>query len=131
MWFLVPKCNHEMQGSWILGTVFSVKPRNGSKSFQKSTFWALFHEILMFFPIETAFSSVQLHAKWISYNKLWFLSRKCLYSDWEKEVITKNASQFLEKWWKKNFEKKMKFFFFFFFLKILKWWEIHEISAWN
>ena len=26
LWFLVPKGNHEMQGSWIPGTVFSVKP---------------------------------------------------------------------------------------------------------
>ena len=55
-WFLVPKSNHEMWGSWTPGTVLSVKPRYGSKSSQKSTFWAFFCEILIaFFPIETAF----------------------------------------------------------------------------
>ena len=48
-WFFLPKCNHEMRGSWIPGTVCCVKPQNGSKSFQKSTFWAFFHEIMMFF----------------------------------------------------------------------------------
>ena len=62
-WFLVPKGNHEMRGSWIPRTVFSVKPQNGSKSFLKSTFWAFFHEILIFSPIEiAAFSSLLLHA---------------------------------------------------------------------
>ena len=48
LWFSVPKSNHEMRGSWIPRTVFSVKPQNGSKSFLKSTFWAFFHEILIF-----------------------------------------------------------------------------------
>ena len=32
-WFLVPKSNHEMRGTWIMRTVFSVKPQNGSKKF--------------------------------------------------------------------------------------------------
>ena len=41
-WFLVPNGNPEMRGSWIPGTVFSIKPQNGSKEFQKSPFWASF-----------------------------------------------------------------------------------------
>ena len=41
-WFLVPNSNHEMRGSWIPRTVFSVKPQNGSKKIWKSTFWAFF-----------------------------------------------------------------------------------------
>ena len=41
-WFLVPKSNHEMRGSWIPRTVVSVKPQNGSKKFLKSTFWVFF-----------------------------------------------------------------------------------------
>ena len=49
-WFLVLWGNHEMQGLWIPGTSFSVKPQNASKIFQTSTFWAFFHGILMLFP---------------------------------------------------------------------------------
>ena len=45
-WFLVPNGNPEMRGSWIPGTVFSIKPKNGSKEFQKSPFWASFCKIL-------------------------------------------------------------------------------------
>ena len=41
-WFLVPKSNHEMQGSWIPRSVFSVKPQNGFQKIWKSTFWAFF-----------------------------------------------------------------------------------------
>ena len=37
-----------MRGSWIPRTVFSIKPQNGSKNFLKSTFFAIFHEILTF-----------------------------------------------------------------------------------
>ena len=44
-WFLVPRGNHEMQGSWIPGTV---KPQIGSKNFLKSTFLANFHNISIF-----------------------------------------------------------------------------------
>ena len=44
LWFLVPKSNDEMRGSWILRTVFSVKPQNGSKKIWKSTFWAFFQK---------------------------------------------------------------------------------------
>ena len=62
--FLVPKSNHEMGWSWIPRTLFSVKPHNGLKRFLKSTFWVFFHEILIFFHIETAFSCQQLHAYW-------------------------------------------------------------------
>ena len=63
-WFLVPNGNHEMRGSWIPRTVFSVKPQNGSKSFLKSTFWAFFHEILIFFSpiVIAAFSCLIFHA---------------------------------------------------------------------
>ena len=62
-WFLVPKGNHEMRGSWIPRTVFSVKPQNGSKSFLKSTFWAFFSWNFNFSPIEiAAFSSLLFHA---------------------------------------------------------------------
>ena len=62
-WFLVPNGNHEMRGSWIPKTVFSVKPQNGSKSFLKSTFWAFFSWNFDFSPIEiAAFSSLLLHA---------------------------------------------------------------------
>ena len=32
LWLLFPKNNHEMPGSWILRTVCSVKPQNGSKN---------------------------------------------------------------------------------------------------
>jgi hypothetical protein len=68
-WFLVPNGNHEMRGSWIPRIVFSVKPQNGSKSFLKSTFWALFSWNFDFSPIEiAAFSSLLLHAYWISCN---------------------------------------------------------------
>ena len=49
-WFLVPNGYHEMRGSWIPRTVFSVKPQNGSKSFLKSTFWAFFSWNFDFFP---------------------------------------------------------------------------------
>ena len=41
-WFLVPKGNHEMRGSWIQWTVFSLKPQNGSKKFSKVYFLSLF-----------------------------------------------------------------------------------------
>ena len=58
LWFLVPNSNLEMWGSWIPRTVFSVKPQNGSKKFLKSTFWAFFHEILIFFPIQIVFPSL-------------------------------------------------------------------------
>ena len=51
LWFLVPKSNHEMRGSWILRTVFSVKPQNGSQKNIKSTLWAFFHEILILFSL--------------------------------------------------------------------------------
>ena len=40
-----PKSNHEMRWSWILRTVFSVKPQSGSKKILKSTFWAFFSKI--------------------------------------------------------------------------------------
>ena len=59
-WFLVPNGNHEMRGSWIPRTVFSVKPHNGYKKIWKFTFLSLF------FPIQIAFSS--LYAYWISWN---------------------------------------------------------------
>lgn len=42
-WFLVPSCNREMQGSWILGTAFIVKSQSRSKTFQKFSFLALLH----------------------------------------------------------------------------------------
>ena len=62
-WFLVPNGNHEMRGSWIPRTVFSVKPQNGSKSFLKSTFWAFFSWNFNFSPIEiAAFSSLLFYA---------------------------------------------------------------------
>ena len=47
-WFLVPKGYHEMRGSWIPRTVFSIKPKNGSKKFPKSPFSADFQEISIF-----------------------------------------------------------------------------------
>ena len=54
LWFLVPMGNHEMRGSWIPGTVFSVKPQNASNIFQKSTFWAFVHDFFPLFQIEIA-----------------------------------------------------------------------------
>ena len=46
--FLVPKSNHEMRGSWIPRTVFSVKPKNES---QKIHFLSLFFMKYWFFPL--------------------------------------------------------------------------------
>ena len=46
--FLVPKVIHEMRGSWIAVFVFSVEPQNGSKTFQKSSFWAFSHDFFSF-----------------------------------------------------------------------------------
>ena len=40
---LVPKGFHKMCESSILGTLFSVKPKNWSKKFLKSPFFANFH----------------------------------------------------------------------------------------
>jgi hypothetical protein len=63
-WFqgLIMKCgDHEFRGLF-----FSVKPQNGSKKYWKSTFWAFFHKILIFSPIQIAFQS--LHAYRIFWN---------------------------------------------------------------
>jgi hypothetical protein len=61
------KSNHEMHGSWISRTVFSVKPENGSKKVLKATIWAFFSWNFDFFsPIQIAFSTP--HGHWISYN---------------------------------------------------------------
>ena len=38
-----------MPWSWTPGTICSAKFQNGSNSFQKSTIWAFFPEIVMFF----------------------------------------------------------------------------------
>ena len=55
-WFLVPKSNHEMWGSWIPRTVFSIKPQNGSK---KAHFLSLFFIKFWFFiPIQIVFPSL-------------------------------------------------------------------------
>ena len=51
--------------------------------FSKVHFLSLFHEILTFPLIEIAFSSLHLHAHWISYPKLWLLTRK-FSGYWEK-----------------------------------------------
>ena len=59
-WFLVPKSNHEMQGSWIPRTVSSAKPQNRSKKIIKFIFWAFSSWNFDFFPIQIAFPS--LHA---------------------------------------------------------------------
>ena len=76
-WLLVPKGNHEMRESWIPQTVLRLKSQNGSKSFQKSNFWA--------FPIEKGIGSINIHQMAIS-------------------KTTKNTSQFLKiskkKYWK-------------------------------
>ena len=65
LWFLVLKRNHEMQGSWILRTVFSLRPQNRSKKILKS-FSSLFFMKFWFFPIKKAFPN--LHAYWIACN---------------------------------------------------------------
>ena len=43
---LVPKSFHEMSGSQISRTLFSVKPQNWFKEFLKSPFFANFHNLL-------------------------------------------------------------------------------------
>ena len=43
--------NHEMRGSRILRTVFSIKPQNGTKSVLKSTFWAFFPVLKLHFQV--------------------------------------------------------------------------------
>ena len=69
-WFLVPKSNHEIWGSWIPRTVFSIKTQNGSKKILMSTFWAFFHEILFFSLFKYHF---QVYIKVIhtKYSKHW------------------------------------------------------------
>ena len=66
LWFLVPESNHEMRGSWIPRTVFSVKPHNGSKKIWKSTIWA-------FFPYS---NSISKSTCLLNFLKLSFLIRK-------------------------------------------------------
>ena len=84
------------------GDCFSINPEMGLKVFNSPLFEPYF---MMFFPIETAFSSVRSHANWISCNKLWFyLGNVRLYSDGGKEV----KKRILKK-------KEINFFFGFFF----------------
>ena len=49
-WLLVTKSNHEMRGSWIPWTFFSVKPNTMSKRFQ-----AFFHEFFFLLSVKIAF----------------------------------------------------------------------------
>jgi hypothetical protein len=85
-WFLVPKSNHEMRGSWIPGTVYSVKPQNGSKSFQKSTFWAFFHDFSYWNIIFKSIVS-------------WFLNFLLQSVIIIKMIQVISTSEFHEYWW--------------------------------
>jgi hypothetical protein len=97
-WFLVHKNNHEMRGSWIPRTVFSVKPQNGSKKILKSTFWTFFLWNFDFFPIERAFQVYMLYECLVI-----FMSNK--------EILI------FIRWW----SLCSRFFFFFQNSKIYKW----------
>ena len=66
-WFhwVIMKCgDHE--------TIFRLKPQNGSKHFQKSTFWAFFQEDMMFFSHSyTIFKSCCIkQGKWLTSDKI-------------------------------------------------------------
>ena len=94
LWFLVPNGYPEMQGSGILGTVFSIKPPNGSKEFQKSPLLGhFFHKVLVL----KDWNSI-IYFYWIVYHKFWFILHM-----W----ILKRKKNHLKKIWK-VFKKSRK-----------------------
>ena len=50
-WFMVPKCNHEIRGSRIVGTLFSIKPQNCVQNFSNIHYFKLIFTKFQFLKV--------------------------------------------------------------------------------
>ena len=123
-----------MRGSWILRTVFSIKPQNGSKNFPKSPFFADLEQVSIFetqnviLKIILTCLSRYLSQIWIFWSRN-FQSSSVIHHLYFNNKEVGNKSE--KKVWK--ISEKISYFFFFaiFCFKIMNLRGIHEIDAWK